>query len=169
MKKLSLAAAGLLALAGSVQAAPVLMSPQWAAEACTAWNQNPTLVNELGKKWVKNNGGKGYKAIIMYRTQCGKSNAVELKIADQNGRAECVYGGKQIDMTPNFSVDYEMHATTNDWGEMGRGEYGPMHAMIFGDLKFSGPKFEAMSVMGPFGQFLLLVGKVPGDTSACPQ
>jgi hypothetical protein len=28
---------------------------------------------------------------------------------------------------------------------------------------------EAMGVMGPFEAFLLLVGKVPGDTAACPK
>ena len=61
-----------------------------------------------------------------------------------------------------------MHATTAHWGEMGRGQYGPMRAMMFGALRFSGPKMEAMGVMGPFEQFLLLVGKVAGDTAACP-
>ncbi|HMR71111.1 MAG TPA: SCP2 sterol-binding domain-containing protein [Rubrivivax sp.] len=51
---------------------------------------------------------------------------------------------------------------------MGRGQYGPMRAMMFGALRFSGPKMEAMGVMGPFEQFLLLVGKVAGDSAACP-
>jgi len=27
---------------------------------------------------------------------------------------------------------------------------------------------EAMGNMGPFGSFLLLVGKVPGDVAGCP-
>jgi hypothetical protein len=40
--------------------------------------------------------------------------------------------------------------------------------MMFGRLSFSGPKMEAMSVMGPFESFLLLVGKVPGETDRCP-
>jgi hypothetical protein len=30
------------------------------------------------------------------------------------------------------------------------------------------PKMEAMGNMGPFGNFLLLVGKVPSDSAACP-
>ena len=36
-------------------------------------------------------------------------------------------------------------------------------------LSFDGPMGEAMGNMGPFESFLLLVGKVPGDTAACPQ
>jgi putative sterol carrier protein len=61
-----------------------------------------------------------------------------------------------------------MSAETARWQEMGRGEYGPMKAMMLGRLKFEGPKLEAMGNMGPFENFLLLFGKVPSDTSACP-
>jgi hypothetical protein len=43
-----------------------------------------------------------------------------------------------------------------------------MRAMLFRRLQFEGPMGEAMGNMGPFGSFLLLVGKVPGDTAACP-
>jgi putative sterol carrier protein len=50
---------------------------------------------------------------------------------------------------------------------MGAGEYGPMKAMMFGRLKFIGPKVEAMTVMGPFETFLKLPGKVAND-KACP-
>jgi hypothetical protein len=39
---------------------------------------------------------------------------------------------------------------------------------LTGKLKFSGPKGEAMGVMGSFNDFLLLTGKVPGDKGACP-
>ncbi len=35
-------------------------------------------------------------------------------------------------------------------------------------VEFSGPKMEAMGNMGPFENFLLLVGKVPGSTQSCP-
>jgi putative sterol carrier protein len=51
---------------------------------------------------------------------------------------------------------------------MGKGEYGPMRAMMFGRLGFDGPMMEAMRNMGPFENFLLLVGKVTGDTATCP-
>jgi len=61
-----------------------------------------------------------------------------------------------------------MWAETGRWIEMGKGEYGPMRAMMFGRLKFDGPMMEAMGNMGPFGSFLLLVGKVPGDVASCP-
>jgi putative sterol carrier protein len=43
-----------------------------------------------------------------------------------------------------------------------------MKAMMSGRLEFSGPKMEAMGNMGQFENFLLLVGKVPGGTQACP-
>jgi putative sterol carrier protein len=51
---------------------------------------------------------------------------------------------------------------------MGKGEYGPMRAMMLGRLGFSGPMVEAMGNMAPFENFLLLVGKVPADATACP-
>jgi putative sterol carrier protein len=62
-----------------------------------------------------------------------------------------------------------MYAETERWQQMGAGEYGPMKAMMFNRLKFDGPMWEAMKNMGPFKNFLLLVGKVPSDTASCPQ
>ncbi len=144
-----------------------LMSAEWAAEACQYWNTNPQLTKELGDRWIKNDGGRGYKIIQLYRTDCGEDTKVEMKIVPQDGKAICTYGGKVVDTKLNMDMDYIMHATTKRWREMGAGEYGPMRAMFFGRLEFSGPKMEAMRVMGPFEQFLLIPGKVPGDDS-CP-
>jgi putative sterol carrier protein len=93
---------------------------------------------------------------------------VELRIASQDGKAMCVASGK-AQSTLDFGADYSMSAETARWLEMGRGEYGPMRAMLFGRLAFDGPMGEAMGNMGPFESFLLLVGKVPGDSSVCPQ
>ncbi len=73
------------------------------------------------------------------------------------------------DATPDLDVDYAMNAETRHRIEMGRGEYGPMRAMMFGRLSFEGPMVEAMGNMGPFESFLLLVGKVPGDAASCPK
>ncbi len=165
MRTLLLALAALTG-ATAVQATP-LMSADWAAQACQAWNANPILTNELAEKWIKNNGGRGYKIIHMYRTDCGEATKVEIKIVPQGGKAICAYGGKVMNTTLNDSMDYVMHADTKKWREMGAGEYGPMRAMMFGRLKFDGPKAEAMRVMGPFEQFLLMPGKVPGE-DACP-
>lgn len=145
-----------------------LMGPEWALAACEQWNQTPTLTDGLADPWARNDGGKGFKIIHHYRSDCGDATQVELRIAAKDGKARCVYGGKVENATMNPSVDYTMHATTARWGEMGRGDYGPMRAMMFGRLEFIGPKMEAMSVMGPFEAFLLLVGKVPGETPACP-
>jgi putative sterol carrier protein len=168
MHKLSLilALTGLAMSAGSAQAAP-LMSTEWAAQACQYWNTNPALTTELAEKWAQNDGGRGYKIIHMYRTDCGEDTKVEMTISTKGGKTTCVYAGKIQHPNLNFDMDYLMHADTKRWREMGAGEYGPMRAMMFGRLKFEGPKMEAMKVMGPFEQFLLIPGKVPGDDS-CP-
>ena len=165
---LALAASAGTALADTSSAAPVLMSADWAAQACTAWNSNPQLVSGLGGKWIANNGKRGYKIIHIYRKDCKDSPQVELKIVPKDGKAWCAYGGKVMTPKLDSSYDYLMWAETDDWHDMGAGKYGPMHAMMFGDLLFEGPKWEAMSVMGPFEQFLLLVGKVPSNESVCP-
>lgn len=167
MKYFILVAGALLAISRPAQAASVMMTPDWAAQACDAWNQNATLTTGLSDDWIKNDNKRGYKIVQMYRTDCGDGVKVELKIASKDGKALCVYGGKPQN-TPDFAIDYLMHAKSERWREMGKGEYGPMKAMMFGRLKFSGPMMEAMSVMGPFEQFLLLVGKVESDTTSCP-
>jgi cell division protein FtsA len=92
---------------------------------------------------------------------------IELRVAEQDGKALCVYGGK-AESKLDTDVDYLMWADTPRWIEMGKGEYGPMRAMFFQRLRFDGPMGEAMGNMGPFESFLLLVGKVPGDVTACP-
>jgi putative sterol carrier protein len=169
MNKLSLVAASLLAIsAAGVQAAPAMMSAEWTAQACDAWNKDATLTDGLADKWIKNDKDRGYKIIQMYRTDCGDAYKTEMKIMPKDGKAMCVYGGKLQTATLDDDVDYLMHATTERWNEMGAGEYGPMKAMMFGRLKFQGPKLEAMSVMGPFEAFLRLPGKIPAD-QACPK
>lgn len=169
MTKLSLIAAGILAMtAAGVQAAPAMMSAEWTAQACDAWNKDATLADGLADKWIKNDKNRGYKIIQMYRTDCGENYITEMKIVAKDGKAMCVYGGKKQTANMDYDVDYLMHAETARWNEMGAGEYGPMKAMFFQRLKFTGPKMEAMSVMGPFEAFLRLPGKIPAD-QACPK
>lgn len=148
-------------------ATPPLMSAEWAAQACQSWNTNPILTNELADRWIKNDKGRGFKIIHMYRTDCGEATKVQMTISARDGKALCTHGGRVVNPTLDLEVDYLMHAETRRWREMGAGEYGPMRAMMFGRLKFEGPKAEAMRVMGPFEQFLLIPGKVPGG-DACP-
>jgi putative sterol carrier protein len=149
--------------------APVLMSAQWAAPACEAWNQDAVLTGELAESgWIKNDKGRGYKVMQLFRTDCGKQPTAEMRIALKDGKAVCVFGGAVETTKLESGADYVMSADTARWIEMGKGEYGPMKAMMFGYLEFSGPKFEAMGNMGPFSSFLRLVGKVPGETSSCP-
>ena len=167
MKYTSIALAALAVFATTAQAAPAMMSAEWTAQACDAWNKDATLTNGLADKWIKNDKDRGYKIIHLYRTDCGEATQTELKIQAKDGKAMCVYGGAVQNAKLDYAVDYTMHATSERWGEMGAGEYGPMKAMMLGRLKFTGPKVEAMSVMGPFEAFLRMPGKVPGD-KACP-
>jgi putative sterol carrier protein len=169
MTKLSLITASMLAIAATgAHAAPALMSAEWTAQACDAWNKDATLTDGLADKWIKNDKKRGYKIIHLYRTDCGDAYKTEMKIVAKDGKAMCVYGGKIQTAALDHDVDYLMHAETMRWNEMGAGAYGPMKAMAYGRLKFTGPKLEAMSVMGPFEAFLRLPGKIPGD-QACPK
>ena len=170
-KKQSLIAglALLLCAAGAAQAEDDMMSAAWAKSACEAWNADPVLTDKLAESgWVKNNANRGFKVIQVFRSDCKDSARVELRIAEQDSKARCTYGGKVETANLDLSVDYVMHAETARWQEMGRGEYGPMRAMMFGRLKFDGPMMEAMDNMGPFESFLLLVGKVKSSTASCP-
>ena len=158
-----------IAIASSIsQAAPVMMGSEWAQEMCKAWNGDPTLTGKLVESgWIKNDKGRGFKAIQIYRTDCEGSPRIELRVSEKSGKTMCVYGGK-AESKLDSDVDYLMWAETRRWIEMGKGEYGPMWAMMFNRLSFDGPMMEAMGNMGPFASFLLLVGKVPGDVAACP-
>ncbi|HHH39203.1 MAG TPA: sterol-binding protein [Sedimenticola sp.] len=159
-----------LVSAGASAAAPVFMSPQWAADACKAWNADDELTEGLGGDWINNDAGRGYKVIQIYRSDCGADKKVELTISNEDGKAKCTYGGAVAHQELNPDVDYLMYASDEDWACMGEGSWGcgPMGAMATGKLKFDGPKMEAMSVMGPFEGFLLLTGKVDADRNSCP-
>ena len=146
------------------------MDSNWAKKACGMWNANATLTGKLGgDEWAANNGGRGYKLIQIYRTDCGTGSKVQLTIEDKGGKAMCTYGGKPDGKKVNSDFDYVMHASDKNWTCIGNGESfcGPKMAMGTGKLKFSGPKMEAMSVLGPFEQFLLLTGKVGGTKTPC--
>jgi putative sterol carrier protein len=150
-------------------AAPVMMSAEWGSEACAAWNKDPVLTDKLAESgWVKNDKGRGFKVMQLYRSDCGDKPTVELRVALKDGKAACVYGGAVETVKLDSGADYVMKARTPRWVEMGKGEYGPMAAMMFGNLGFDGPMVEAMGNMGPFQNFLLLVGKFPSDTGSCP-
>jgi putative sterol carrier protein len=163
-----LSAVAVAAFAAPVLAAPVLMSADWAKDACAAWNDDPVLTGKLVESgWMKNDKGRGFKVMQVYRTDCGDKPTAEMRISLKDGKAMCVYGGTVETASLDPGADYVMKATTARWLEMGKGEYGPMAAMMFGRLGFEGPKLEAMGNMGPFTNFLLLVGKVPSDSGSC--
>ena len=163
-----LVALGATASAAAWSEEPGFMSGAWAVAACAAWNDDPILTADLVKSgWIKNDKGRGFKVLQVYRSDCSKAPTAELRVALTDGKAECVYGGPVETQTLDKGADYVMHATTERWKQMGAGEYGAMKAMMLGRLSFSGPYGEAMGNMGPFGNFLLLAGKVPGS-AACP-
>lgn len=167
MKYTTIALAALAILASTAHAAPAMMSTEWTAQACDAWNKDAALTTGLADKWIKNDKDRGHKIIHLYRTDCGEATKTEMRISAREGKAMCVYGGAVQSTNLDSSVDYIMHATTERWNEMGAGEYGPKTAMFFQRLKFTGPMMEAASVMGPFAAFLRLPGKIAGD-KACP-
>jgi putative sterol carrier protein len=161
--------AGLFAVVGAASAAPVLMSPDWARSACAAWDEDAVLTEKLvASGWIKNDEGRGFKVMQLYRSDCGDRPTAEMRIALKDGKARCIYGGAPETQKLEMGSDYVMSAETARWLEMGRGEYGPMRAMMLRRLGFEGPKLEAMGNMEPFGNFLLLVGKVESDVASCP-
>ena len=165
-----------LSLAASLAAFPVLaqvptaMSPAWAQQLCNAWNADAGLTGKLVESgWVRNDAGRGYKAMQVWRADCADSPHVELRIALKDDKAQCLSGGAAGSQPLERGADYRMWAETARWREMGAGDYGPMKAMMLGRLQFDGPKMEAMGNMGPFSGFLRLVGQVPGEWGACPK
>jgi putative sterol carrier protein len=174
MKARIAAAAAALACASAATSASAVtfMDAAWAASLCSAWNSTPALNKDLGgDAWAANDGGRGYKVIQMYRTKCGEGSKVEIEIENKDGKAHCARGGEPKHATLDPKLDYLMYASDEDWECMGKGKFGcgAMGAMTTGKLKFKGPKMEAMGVMKQFDKFLVLTGKVGGDTSACPK
>lgn len=159
-----------VALPGARADSPaVAMSSAWAQAMCSAWNSDAVLTDKLVESgWIKNDAGHGHKLMQIYRADCPKAPRIEMQIALKDNKAQCEYGGAARSDKLDGGADYLMWADTPRWREMGAGEYGPMKAMMFGRLNFEGPKLEAMGNMAPFQNFLLLVGKVPGDWAACP-
>ena len=170
IKKMILITSVITGLSSSVIATE-FMDKAWAKNICEAWNKNDTLTSGLDK-WATNNKDRGYKLIQIYRTQCGEESKIQLNIVNKDGKAICTYGGKPDGKKADYSVDYIMNATDDDWTCMGKASFGcgAMGAMMSGKLKFTGPKMEAMSVMGPFGAFLELTGDVEGTKGqTCPK
>ena len=141
------------------------MSAEWAKQTCGLWNQDETLVKELGGNWIANNAKRGYKIIHLYRSDCQTQARIELTISDKQGLAKCSYGGAIKHAELNETVDYLMYATDEDWKCMGKAGWGcgPMGAMMTGKLKLDGPKNEAMRAMDAFEYFLKVTGKIPAD------
>ncbi|RMH81299.1 MAG: sterol-binding protein [Acidobacteria bacterium] len=153
-----------LSVSGIAMSTPVFMDGEYAKSLCEAWNKTPQLVEQLGKSesWV----AVPERKIFIYREDCGDTKQIQLTIKNDGSKAQCVYGGPARDKRGRD--DFLMYAETKRWLEMGKKEYGPMKAMMFGRLKFEGPKGVAMKNMGPFEAFLDIVDNPPHDASKCP-
>jgi putative sterol carrier protein len=153
-----------LSLLDSDPSANVFMGPKYAKELCEVWNKTPRLTEELGKSesWT----AVPERKIFLYREDCSPDKQIQLTIRNEGNKAVCVYGGPAKDK--RGKDDFLLYAQTKRWEEMGRGEYGPMRAVMFGRLKFEGPKGVAMKNMGPFEAFLTALGKPSYDASKCP-
>ena len=155
---------GILAMGSVALSANVFMGPEYAKDLCNEWNKSSTLVENLGKneKW----NAVPERKLFLYREDCSDTKQIQLTIKNEGGKANCVYGGPAKDK--RTKDDFLMYAETKRWLEMGRKEYGPMKAMMFGRLKFEGPKGVAMANMGPFEAFLDAIDNPAHDASKCP-
>jgi putative sterol carrier protein len=153
-----------LALVGSAMSANVFMGPEYAKELCEVWNRTPKLTEELGKSesWT----AVPERKIFLYREDCSPDKQIQLTIRNEGNKAVCVYGGPAKDK--RGKDDFLMYAETKRWEEMGRGEYGPMKAILLGRLKAERPKGFAMKNVEPFEAFLTALGKPSYDASKCP-
>jgi putative sterol carrier protein len=153
-----------LALVGSTLSANVFMGPEYAKELCEVWNKTPGLTEELrkSKSWM----AVPERKIFLYRKDCSPDKQIQLTIRNEGNKAVCVYRGPAKDK--RGKDDFLLYAQTKRWEEMGRGEYGPMKAIMLGRLKFEGPRGVAMKNVGPFEAFLTALGKPSYDASKCP-
>ena len=154
------------------------MDKEWAELVCQTWNENDVLGRELGllpsdgvvgTQWIANDGGRGYKVIQLYRTECGAASKVQLTIINKGDNAFCQYGGRPDGKILDIEMDYIMHASDSDWDCIINAKWGcgAMGAIISGKLKLEGPKLEVMNTVEPFARFLRLLGTVKGDKKAC--
>src|SRR6266487_1268038 len=124
---LVLAAVLSTALPALAQTPAPAMSPPWAQDMCTAWNADTTLTGKMVESgWIKNDAGRGFKAMQIYRGDCANSERIEMRIALKDEKAQCVYGGAATTKDLDRGADYLMWAETARWREMGAGDYGPM-------------------------------------------
>jgi len=120
------------------------------------FNASGTPAKLVASGWASNNGGKGYKILHIVATDTKKS--VELQI---DGTGKSIKAMDNTNPKMNYDYDYKMSSDMKGWAEMGTGENGPMYHMtpVIGALSFDGPMVEAMKNMGPFADFLVIIGK----------
>ncbi len=109
----ALASFACFVLGTAVAAEPVLMSAEWAKQACEAWNADSTLTEGL-EKWIENDKGRGFKVIEMYRTDCPDSPRVELRFNKKDSKAMCGYGGAVETKNLDVGADGRVRAVQGD-------------------------------------------------------
>jgi hypothetical protein len=78
-----------MSFAAPAIAAPMMMSADWARDACAAWNKDPVLTEKLVESgWVKNDKGRGFKVMQVYRSDCGEKPTAEMRVSLKDGKVE---------------------------------------------------------------------------------
>src|SRR3569833_2132997 len=91
MKYTSIALAALAVFATAAHAATPMMSAEWTAQACDAYKKDQVLSGGQVEKWIKNDAGRVYKFIHLYRTDCGEASLSDLMFFPKFGKAFCVF------------------------------------------------------------------------------
>ena len=119
------------------------------------YNAGPTAAELVASGWAGNDGGRGFKVIQIVVE--GTDMTAELHL---DGTGKIVKYNRGLPTKVNFDFDYKMTSTKDGWAEMATGKNGPMYHMtpFVGSLSFEGPMKEAMGNMGPFAQFLIVIG-----------
>jgi putative sterol carrier protein len=119
------------------------------------YNAGPTAAELVASGWAGNDGGRGFKVIQIVVE--GTDMTAELHL---DGTGKIVKYNRGLPTKVNFDFDYKMTSTKDGWAEMATGKNGPMYHMtpFVGALSFEGPMKEAMGNMGPFAQFLIVIG-----------
>lgn len=123
---------------------------------CEEFNASKTPAQLVDTGWAANNGSKSFKTLQVVVDD--EPVTAEMRI-DATGKCIASFdslANKDMDS----SYDYVMSADMEDWADMATGDNGPMYHMSWlGGLSFKGPYGEAMANMGPFGSFLVNIGK----------
>jgi len=76
-----------------------MMSTEWTAQACDAWNKDATLTNGLGRQsGSRMTRAAATRSFTCIARDCGEGGPrPRMKIVPKDGKAMCVYGGARAE------------------------------------------------------------------------